>query len=195
VVDATDREAVARQLEAAIAAVGPIDVALLNVGGSPVHVMGGRNGDAASVVDTMRKNYDALVHYLCPLIDHMRVRGGTIAYTGSPAGMFALPKSGPYSAAKAAGRILMDACRIELAQTPIRFVTLYPGFTDTEGLAAEEVPSPALIIPLERAVDEVLWAIETGRSAHMFPKRIRYAIAVARWLPERWLRAVLRLVG
>lgn len=190
--DATNTADCAATLDDAIARFGPIDVALLNVGGSPVHVMGSRSSSAADVLNAMRQNYDSLVNYLVPLIDHMRDRGGTIAHTGSPAGMFGLPKSGPYSASKAACRTLIDTCRIELADTPIRFVSLYPGFTYTEGLVDSEVPIKALIIQKERAVREMLGAIEKEKSHHMFPRRIRWPIALGRLVGEPARRWVLR---
>jgi short-subunit dehydrogenase len=145
---------------------------------------------AERVLGEMRTNYDTFVNYLCPLIAQMKERGGTIAYTGSPAGYLGLPKSGPYSAAKAAGRILMDTCRIELARTPVKLVALYPGFTYTEGLDADAIPIKALIIKKDRAVREMIGAIERGKAHHLFPKRIALLIALARVLPEpvrRWV--------
>jgi len=194
-VDAADTDAVARHLAEVFDAWGTVDVAVLNAGGGNGLVMGAPGTNAAAVLDMMRKNYTTFVNYLCPLIDHMRQRGGTIAYTGSPAGMFGLPRSGPYSAAKAAGRVLLDSARIELADTPIRFVALYPGFTYTEGLNPAEVPSPALIIQPERAVREMLGAIERGVDHHIFPRRIAWPIRLGRMLPEPMRRALLRLAA
>ncbi len=190
-VDATDTAAVAAHLDAAIERFGRIDVALLNAGGGAAMVMGAPGTDADAVLGTMAKNYGTLVNYLCPLIDHMRDQGGTIACTSSPAGMFGLPKSGPYSASKAAGRILFDTARIELAHTPIRLVALYPGFTYTEGLDADEIPIKALIIDRDRAVREMLRAIERGKDHHIFPRRIAWAIRLGRILPEPIRRRVL----
>lgn len=190
--DATDTEASRAVIAAALERFGSIDVAVINAGGSSAQRMG--TIPAEEVLGTMRTNFDTLVNFLCPLIDHMRERGGTIAYTGSPAGTFGLPKSGPYSAAKAAGRVLVDACRIELAETPIRFVALYPGFTYTEGLDPAEVPIRSLIIEKERAVREMMWAIERGRAHHMFPRRIRWPIALGRVVGEPVRRAILGFV-
>jgi NAD(P)-dependent dehydrogenase (short-subunit alcohol dehydrogenase family) len=189
--DATDTAASQAVVDAALAAFGRIDVAILNAGGGKAVVMGSAAATPEVVLATMARNYDTLVNFLCPVIAHMRDRGGTIAYTGSPAGAFGLPKSGPYSASKAAGRTLFDTCRIELAHTPIRFVALYPGFTYTDGLDADEVPIKALIIQKDRAVREMLGAIERGRSHHMFPRRIRWPIALASALPEPVRRFVL----
>lgn len=192
-VDATDTAAVAAHLDEAIDRFGRIDVAVLNAGGGAAMVMGAPDTDAGAVLGIMSKNYATLVNYLCPLIEHMRERGGTIAYTSSPAGMFGLPKSGPYSASKAAGRVLFDTARIELADTPVRLVALYPGFTYTEGLDADEIPIKALIIDRERAVREMLRAIERGKDHHIFPKRIAWAIRIGRLLPEPIRRRLLGL--
>jgi len=177
-------------IQKGVEAFGPIDVAVLNAGGGKARSMA--RATAEQVLQEMRTNYDTFVNYLCPLIAQMKERGGTIAYTGSPAGFLGLPKSGPYSAAKAAGRILLDSARIELAKTPIKLVALYPGFTYTEGLEADAVPIKALIIHKDRAVKEMIRAIERGRSHHLFPKRIAVLIGLARLLPEpvrRWFLA------
>lgn len=195
--DATDAGACVGVLEAARDAFGPIDVAVLNAGGGRALSMA--DATVEQVVHMHRVNYLTLVHFLFPLIEAMKARprdhARTIAFTGSPAGYFGLPKSGAYSASKAAARVLFDTCRIELADTGIRFVALYPGFTDTPGLDASEVPSSALIIPPERAVREMARAIERGRAHHMFPKRIRLLMTLARLLPEPVRRAIFRRVS
>ena len=59
-----------------------------------------------------------------------------------------------------------------------------------DGLDPKEVPIKALIIPKERAVREMLDAIERERPQYMFPRRIRYLIALGQRMPERvrnWL--------
>jgi len=191
--DATDAAAVAKVIETGKAELGDIDVAVINAGGGKATRMGEASVD--DVVGMMRTNYDTLVHFLVPMIEEMRERGGVIAHTSSPAGFFGLPMSGPYSASKAAGRMLFDTCRIELAATKIRFVALYPGFTATEGLDPNDVPVKSLIITTERATKEIIRAIRTERSHTMFPKRIRFLMAVARLLPEPVRRRVLALGG
>lgn len=187
--DATDAGLCREVLEAGYAAFGRIDAAVLNAGGASALSMA--DASVEQITHAMALNYDTLVNFLFPLIDHMRDAGGTIAYTSSPAGMFGLPRSGAYSAAKAAGRVLFDSCRIDLAHTPIRFVAMYPGFTYTEGLDVENVPVKALIIDQERAVREMIDAIERGRSHHLFPKRIEALMALGRGLPEAVRRFVL----
>lgn len=192
--DATDPIAAAAVIEAGVAAFGPIDLAVLNAGGGAPLSMAEAPVDA--VIGVMRKNYDTLVNSLCPMIAHMKGAGGVIAYTGSPAGYFGLPRSGPYSAAKSAGRVLFDSCRIDLAGTNTRLVALYPGFTLTDGLNPDDVPVKSLIISKERAAREMIGAIERERAHHIFPKRIRLLMTFGRMLPEpvrRWV--LLRAAG
>ena len=81
--DATDTEASRGVVQEAVTRFGTLDVAIINAGGSSAQRMG--TISAEEVLATMRTNFDTLVNFLCPLIDHMRERGGTIAYTGSPA--------------------------------------------------------------------------------------------------------------
>lgn len=187
--DAVDTAAAQKVMDEGIRTFGRIDAALLNAGGG--NAVRSDETTPAEVLRQMRMNYDTLANFLIPLIQHMKGTGGTIAYTCSPAGSFGLPKSGPYSAAKAAGRTLFDTCRIENARTPIKFVALYPGFTYTDGLDPKEVPVKALIIEKDRAVREMVRAMERGASHHMFPKRIAFLIALARLMPEPIRRRVL----
>lgn len=188
--DATDANASATVVADAVSALGGIDVAILNAGGGVAVDMA--TASVEDVTRIVRANLDTLVNFLVPTMAHLReARNGVIAYTGSPAGFFGLPKSGPYSAAKAAGRTLIDTCRIELAPYGVRFVALYPGFTYTDGLDAEEVPLPWLIIDKDRAVREMVRAIEREASHHVFPRRIRWLIALARMLPEPLRRRIL----
>jgi len=187
--DAIDPDASLAVIDAGIEAYGRIDVAILNAGGGTPENMA--TVDAASVLHIMRVNYDTLVNFLCPLIARMEP-GATIAHTGSPAGFFGLPKSGPYSAAKAACRVLLDTCRIEASGKGIRFVELYPGFTETPGLDPDDVPIKALVIQPDRASREMLGAIARGKSTHMFPKRIAWLMTLARLLPGWLRRTVLR---
>ncbi len=188
--DAIDTAACQRVIDAGLEAYGRIDVAVLNAGGGMGMSMDDTNIE--DVLKVMRVNYDTMVNFLVPMIAHMKGEGGTIAYTGSPAGYVGLPRSGPYSAAKAAGRVMMDTCRIELKGSGIKLVALYPGFTYTPGLDAEEVPVKALIIDVDRAVREMMWAIEKGKSHHLFPKRIGALMMLARVLPEPLRRRVLQ---
>lgn len=92
---------------------GEIDVAVLNVGDGPAFNMSVTTVDEISW--NMDVNYISLVNFIVPLIAQMKKQAnGLIVHTNSLAGFLGLPMHGPYSAAKAAYRILMDTCRTEL---------------------------------------------------------------------------------
>jgi NADP-dependent 3-hydroxy acid dehydrogenase YdfG len=119
--DALDPQAAADVVARAVAAYGSIDVALLNAGQGPDMPM--EHISVTDVSRVMALNYDTVVNYLIPLIGQMsdQEQGGLIAHTNSLAGLMGIPRQGPYSAAKAAGRTLIDAARVELAPRGIRY--------------------------------------------------------------------------
>lgn len=180
--DALDENDAAAVVGEAIEKFGTIDAALLNVGDGPPLDM--RDVDAVSVTDNMRLNYDTLVNFLTPLIAQMkRQNDGLISHTNSLAGFLGLPQQGPYSAAKSACRILMDTCRIELADHNIRFVSVHPGFIATERVAEDGIPAP-LEISEETAAKHIIYAMEKEKRDYLFPSSLRWLIRLARILPK-----------
>lgn len=91
-----------------------------------------------------------------------------IAHTNSLAGFLGLPMQGPYSAAKAAGCILMDTCRTELKPFGLKFVSLYPGFVATDRVSDDGIPAP-LEISEEKAARLMIRAMEKEKSDYLFP--------------------------
>jgi NAD(P)-dependent dehydrogenase (short-subunit alcohol dehydrogenase family) len=106
-----------------------------------------------------------------------------IAHTNSLAGFLGLPQQGPYSAAKAACRILMDTCRIELADDNIRFVSVHPGFVATDRVANDGIPA-LMEISEQRAAEHVIYAMEKEKRDYLFPFPMRWLIRLARVLPK-----------
>lgn len=169
---------------------GRIDIALLNVGDGPAFNMS--KCDAAAIKQNMAINYDTMVHYLTPLIQQMKNQGcGLIAHTNSLAGFLGLPMQGPYSAAKAAGRLLIDTCRVELQPFGLQFLSLYPGFVATERVAEDGIPAP-FAISETRAAEHMIYAIEKGRQDYLFPFPLRWLIRLARILPKPLVGMLLK---
>lgn len=180
--DALNEQEAAAVVSRSIERFGAIDAALLNIGDGPPFDMA--NEVALNVTDNMRLNYDTLVHFLTPLIAQMKTqKHGLIAHTNSLAGFLGLPHQGPYSAAKAACRILMDTCRIELADHNIRFVSVHPGFVATERVADDGIPAP-LEITQEAAAKQIIYAMEKEKRDYLFPFPMRWLIRLARVLPK-----------
>lgn len=180
--DALDAGQAATVVKQAVEHFGGIDVALLNIGDGPALNM------AAIDVETVRANtalnYDTLVNYLLPVLEQMKLQQhGLVAHTNSLAGFLGLPQQGPYSAAKAAGRLLMDTCRIELQPYHIKFTSLYPGFVATERVADDGIPAP-MEISAEKAAAYMIRGMEKERRDYLFPLSTAMLIRLARVLPK-----------
>ena len=180
--DALHVEQMQEVVEKTVERFGDIHAALLNVGDGPSFDMA--DVTAAAVTQNMRINYDTLVNSMLPLVEQMKKqKHGLIAHTNSLAGFIGLPQQGPYSAAKAAGRTLMDTCRIELAPWHIKFVSVYPGFVATERVSQDGIPAP-MEISEDAAARHILYAMEKEKRDYLFPFPMRWLIRLARILPK-----------
>jgi len=186
--DGTDPEAVEAMLSAAEAAVGPIHAALLNIGAGPAyHLPTATVGD---ILGAMQANYETTVNFLVPLVARMRKRGGLIAHTNSLAGFLGIPMQGPYSAAKAAVRILLDTYRTELRGSGIRFLSIYPGFVATERTADDGIPAP-FEISTQRCAARIVRAMESRRNDVAFPWQTAALTRLLRVLPKPLARRIM----
>ena len=166
-----------------------IDIALLNIGDGPAFNMSTVSTD--DIHKNTQLNYGTLIHFLVPLMSQMKSQGyGLIAHTNSLAGFLGLPMQGPYSAAKAAGRILMDTCRIELKPFGIKFVSIYPGFVATDRIANNGIPSPFEITE-SNAAKHIIRALEKEKEDYLFPLMTANLIRLARILPKSWVNRLL----
>ncbi|MFI6244880.1 SDR family NAD(P)-dependent oxidoreductase [Streptomyces sp. NPDC051016] len=189
--DALDATAAAGVVAAAVTEYGSVDIALLNAGQGPDMSMD-RVG-VADVARIMALNYDVVVNYLVPLITQLRGQagGGLIAHTNSLAGLMGIPRQGPYSAAKAAVRTLLDTARVELAPHGVRFTSIHPGFVATERVGGDGLPKP-FQISQERAARHVVRALEREPAQACFPRPAAALVRTLRALPAPVSDAVLR---
>ncbi|WP_329267761.1 SDR family NAD(P)-dependent oxidoreductase [Streptomyces sp. NBC_01451] len=192
--DALDPEAAAGVVAAAVAEFGTVDIALLNAGQGPDMAMD--RVSAADVSRIMALNYDVVVNYLVPLIRQLGEQpgGGLIAHTNSLAGLMGIPRQGPYSAAKAAVRTLIDTARVELAPRGIRFTSIHPGFVGTDRVDADGLPKP-FQVSQERAAQYVVHALEREPAQACFPWRTTALVRTLRALPTPVSDRVLRLLA
>ncbi|MEV6320773.1 SDR family NAD(P)-dependent oxidoreductase [Nocardia sp. NPDC051787] len=187
--DATDAAAAREVVEQVIDLHGGIDVVLLNAGGAPALDL--RTSSAEAITGYMRTNYDVAVNYLVPVLAHMRARGhGTVAHTNSLAGWYGIPLQGPYSAAKAALRVLFDTYRIEYAGTGIRFVSIYPGFVRTDATVGDGMSAPGEIDE-DTAAEHMIRAVVRARDSYAFPRSTAALVHFGRIVPPRVRRAIL----
>lgn len=189
--DALDKISAESTVAQAIERFGDIDIALLNVGQGPSFDMS--NASVDQITDNMAINYHSMVNFLIPLITQFKLQGsGIIAHTNSLAGFLGLPKQGPYSAAKAASRLLIDTCRIELKPYGLKFISLYPGFVATDRVLEQNNDMPAPFSISEKiAAQHVIKALSREKPDYLFPLVISALIRFALCLPKSWRNKLL----
>lgn len=153
---------------------GGIDYALLNAGVGDMM-------DAAEEfsAESIRWTFDANVFGVCRWIEAvlpgMKARkSGVIAGVASLAGFRGLPKSGPYSASKAALITLLESVRIDLRGTGVDVVTVCPGFVRSEMTARNEVESMPFLMETTDGVAAMLSGIDARRRVVHFPWQLSY---------------------
>ena len=188
--DATDAEAMAVVVSEAAERLGGLDVVWVNAGQGPDLSMSSVSTE--QIHDMTRLNYDVLVNALVPAIAVMRPAGrGHIVHTNSLAGLMAVPRQGPYGAAKAAAKHLMDTARAELEPEGLRFTSLFPGFVATERIAGDGLPKP-FQISVATAAEAALSAIEAERRNASFPRSTATLVRGLGLLPASARNRVLR---
>jgi NAD(P)-dependent dehydrogenase (short-subunit alcohol dehydrogenase family) len=130
--DVTDRDAVRRMVDDAIAALGHLDVVVNNAGGTSFMVpFTDLRFDGWTKV--MRLNTESIVHVLQAVGPHLLERGsGSVVNVASVAGLAGTPMVSPYGASKAAVVSLTKSVAVEWASRGVRVNALCPGWTATD---------------------------------------------------------------
>jgi short-subunit dehydrogenase len=199
-VDVTDRPLLERQIAAAAAALGGLDVAVVNVGASTYgRFVETTAEDFDRVVDVSFRSAVDTVRAVLPALERS---AGNLVVVGSVAGEVPLPLMAAYTAAKHALRGFVDALRVELrAQgSTVSVSVVEPGPVDTpfwRNVATVNGLPPG--IPFAYAPQEVAIAIE--HSANSGAARstvgaswaaVRVAHQLFRPLSERLISVLMR---
>jgi short-subunit dehydrogenase len=130
-VDLADPTAVDALAAAAVEELGGVDV-LVNNAGIPKrrHVT---RLDAATVDAVMHINYSSPVRLTLALLPQMLARGaGRIVNISSVAATLSSPGESAYGASKAALAVFSEAMAVDLWETGVKVMIVYPGVVDTE---------------------------------------------------------------
>eukprot|EP00439_Symbiodinium_sp_Y106_P088080 s1_g616.t1 len=188
--DATQEDEAADVVEKTLEKFGVIDTLFLNAGGAPALDM--RHMSAGDVEAYMRSNYDVVVNYLFPTLEHMKQqKSGCVVHTNSLAGLIGVPLQGPYCAGKGAAKLLLDTCRVEFAEFGIKFITIYPGFVATEATANDGMPAPQEISE-EAGAAHIIKAMKKGKPEYFFPWRMAKLAQFGRLLPASMVDRLLK---
>lgn len=175
-----------------VAAIGAIDLAILNAG--VWHPMKASAYAAARAADSMTVNYLGIANALEPLIPAMLGAGrGHIALVASVAGYRGLPMAAAYAPSKAAVINLAEVLRLELARHGIVVSLVNPGFVETPMTAVNQFPMP-FIVKADVAAERIVRGLARGKFEIAFPWQLVAMLKLLRLLPNGlYLRIAERL--
>lgn len=163
---------------------GGLDWAILNAG------VGDRNDARQFKAETVRWTFETnilgVAEWLEAVIPDMVAAGrGTIAGVASLAGFRGLPRSGAYSASKAALVTLLESTRVDLRPTGVKVVTVCPGYVRSELTDRNDPGDMWFIIEADDSARRILRGIEEGRRLVHFPWQLSIPVLyLLHWLPD-----------
>lgn len=180
--DLADIEQHPAMLEAATAALGRIDAALITYG-----TLGDQQASERSVETTLREwhtNATSTIALLTLLGNAFeQQRSGTIAVVSSVAGDRGRRSNYVYGAAKGALSLFLQGLRARLSKAGVRVVTIKPGMVDTPMTA--HLRKNFLFASPERVGLDIYMAMQKGRDVVYTPWYWAIIMFVLRAIPER----------
>ncbi|MGA3149891.1 MAG: SDR family oxidoreductase [Acidimicrobiales bacterium] len=164
VTDLSDPVAVDALAAAALEELGGVDV-LVNNAGIPKRRHVSRL-DPATVESVMNINFFSPVRLTLALLPHMLERdSGRIINVSSVAATLSSPGESAYDASKAAMTAFSESMAVDLWQTGIKVLVVYPGLVDTELFSLPDndpVITAVEAVPVSELVNGVFDALDSG---------------------------------
>jgi decaprenylphospho-beta-D-erythro-pentofuranosid-2-ulose 2-reductase len=168
-------------IDAAFAALGDVDVALIAHGVLPdqAHC----EEDAGAALETLTVNFTATVALLTPLANRLEAqRRGCLAVISSVAGDRGRQSNYVYGASKGGLDRFLQGLRNRLYRSGVTVLTIKPGFVDTPMTAS--IPKSALFASPARVAHGIHRAIESRRNVVYLPWFWRPIMWVVNGIPE-----------
>lgn len=179
--DACAFERHAPVLDAAIAALGGLDIALIAHGSLPDQQACER--DPALALAALQTNALSVIALVTHLANRFQAQGsGALVVIGSVAGDRGRQSNYVYGSAKAAVAVFLQGVRNRLQPHGVRVVTVKPGFVDTPMTAA--FPKGPLWATPERVARGIVAAAERGPEVAYLPGFWRWIMLAIRAIPE-----------
>jgi hypothetical protein len=191
--DVTDRDSMERFLDGVEERFGPLDVMVNNAG---ILLVGPfLDEDDAATARQLSVNVMGVVHGMRAALPRMVARGrGQLVNIASTASWVSPTGEVTYAATKHAVLALTDGVREELRGSGVQLTGVFPGLVDTE-LAKGTKPSRATkFISPEDLARTVVAAIRDPRPDVFLPRELALIARIARVLPTRGRRGLLRLL-
>jgi len=182
ILDVSDLSRHREVIDAAIARLGGLDVALIAHGTLPDQAACQQR--VADTVEALQVNFTATIALLTELANHFEgQRGGVIAVITSVAGDRGRQSNYVYGAAKGGVERFLQGLRNRLYRSGVTVLTIKPGFVATPMTAA--MRKNALYASPRRVGRAIYRAIERRRDVIYIPWFWRPLMAAIRTVPER----------
>ena len=179
--DVRDAEAVRRAAERVRERWGRVDVLIANAGMSTTTA--GTKLVAREAADVISINVLGVVNSVAAVLPEMlERRGGHLVAISSLASYRGLPKSGAYSASKAAVSTFFESLRVDLRKSGIHVTVIHPGFVRTPMTAGRKRRLPFLL-EVEDAARRIVRAVERRARTYAFPWQLASLVRVIRHMP------------
>jgi short-subunit dehydrogenase len=160
---------------------GRIDVLVANAGMSTTTA--GTDLDAGEACEVIAINVNGVVNSVAAVLPSMIERGeGQLVAISSLAAYRGLPKSGAYSASKAAVSTLFESLRVDLVKSGIDVTVIHPGFIRTPMTAGRKKRLPFLL-EVDDAALRILRAIERRARTYAFPWQLATIVRLLKYAP------------
>jgi len=174
-VDLADFDAVDQLSVDVLDAFGGIDLLVNNAGIPKRRHVTALNID--TITQVMHINYLSPMRLTMALLPQMLERGaGTIVNVSSIAAQLSAPGEAAYDASKAALTAFSESMAMDLWETGVKLMVVYPGVIDTPlfSLPDNDVPDlPVTAEPVSVAVDAILAGLATGAAQVYVPEYFR----------------------
>lgn len=180
--DVRDYSAVERAVERVRERWGRVDVLVANAGMSTTTA--GTDLNATEAGDVISINVIGVVNCVSAVLPGMLERGsGHLVAVSSLAAYRGMPKSGAYSASKAAVSTLFESLRIDLRRSGIDVTVIHPGFIRTPMTANRKKRLPFLL-EVDDAARRIRRAIERRARTYSFPWQLASIVRVIKHMPS-----------
>jgi short-subunit dehydrogenase len=179
--DVRDPAAMNEAAERVRARWGGVDVLVANAGMSSTTA--GTSLNAGEVGDVITINVLGVVNSVAAVLPAMLERGaGHLVAISSLASYRGMPKSGAYSASKAAVSTFFESLRVDLRRSNIDVTTIHPGFIRTPMTEGRKRRLPFLLEPGDAAC-RIIRAVERRARTYAFPWQLASLVRVIRHIP------------
>jgi short-subunit dehydrogenase len=165
-----------------------IDIAILNSGVAFRSSV--LSYDSSEAETTFNTNVLGQIYFIEQLLpDFIKERSGCIVGISSLGDGKGFPKSGFYSASKAALTILLESLRIELKKFNVKVVTVKPGFVKTAMTDKNEFEMPFLL-GVEKGSKIIIDGLKKDKRIIEFPWQTTLGAKILRMMPTKLFESI-----